>query len=614
MRSVYTVAAVAAALCTLSSPARAIDGEGAAGAVTSVSVVPSTGRAEVVVGVTGPVTFQDFALRSPNRVVVDVSGARLGAAPREYDRVARGGITNVRVSQFRENVVRVVIDLDAPRGYDVTRDNDGVHVAIEGRVATFDSWHSMSAARQVAREAAPAEASDAEPLPRPTVKPAAAPQPRITVTYQDADIRDVLAAFAAFSGRTIVAGKGVEGKVTAEVRDQPWDVAMQAILQAQGLAAAEDGNGIITVDSYSSIIAKQAIEPLETQIVRLSYARASSLVLVIDKQLSKDCPVTEKGTVSAGAACQARGSVVADTSTNALIITDAPSRMRTILSYVKDLDSRTPLVAIKSKIIFINRSRMTDIGLTYDLGSPRQYFNRIIQRADPVDPTKLQPITVTQVDIGGNQLAALANASQRVTNPALQLLFSTALGKFNLSTFLDALQEVNLADVQAEPSIVTLDNKRAEILVGEETPVRVVDYGTTGVTAAPPRATVSFKETGIVLSVTPHVTNNGQIKMTLHSERSNLEAASSDLGYTFRKQRADNELLVNDGETAVIGGLTVTEVTVSKAGIPLLVDLPLVGRLFGETKTVETRRDLLILVTPHVIDGGDRVGGQAPTR
>jgi type II secretory pathway component GspD/PulD (secretin) len=96
--------------------------------------------------------------------------------------------------------------------------------------------------------------------------------------------------------------------------------------------------------------------------------------------------------------------------------------------------------------------------------------------------------------------------------------------------------------------------------------------------------------------------------MTLHSERSNLQAAASDLGYTFQKQRADNQLLVGDGETAVIGGLTVTEVTTSKAGIPILVDLPLIGRLFGQTRRQEDKRDLLILVTPHIVDDGEQVG------
>jgi type IV pilus assembly protein PilQ len=121
-----------------------------------------------------------------------------------------------------------------------------------------------------------------------------------------------------------------------------------------------------------------------------------------------------------------------------------------------------------------------------------------------------------------------------------------------------------------------------------------------------PRATVQLKEVGIILSVTPHITNNRQVLLNLHAENSDAQLASSDVGFIFGKQRADNQLLVADGETAVIGGLTVTQVTSSKSGIPLLVDLPLIGRLFGTTRTSEQKRDLLILVTPHIIDEGER--------
>jgi len=117
-----------------------------------------------------------------------------------------------------------------------------------------------------------------------------------------------------------------------------------------------------------------------------------------------------------------------------------------------------------------------------------------------------------------------------------------------------------------------------------------------------PRATVSFQQTGINLRVTPHVTANRQVLMEVHAERSSVKPASVDIGFTFQTQQADNQILVNDGETAVIGGLTVTEVTVTKSGIPFLVDLPILGKLFGFTSQTEERRDLLILVTPHIID------------
>ena len=116
---------------------------------------------------------------------------------------------------------------------------------------------------------------------------------------------------------------------------------------------------------------------------------------------------------------------------------------------------------------------------------------------------------------------------------------------------------------------------------------------------------MQFKETGIRLTVTPHVTNNRQVLMQLHTERSAVQPlAAADLGFVFSKQKADNQLLVNDGETAVIGGLTVTQVTKSRSGIPLLGSLPIVGKLFTIDSDTENRRDLIILVTPRITDDG----------
>jgi len=456
-------------------------------------------------------------------------------------------------------------------------------------------------------------------------------QPLINVTFQDTDIRDVIASFAAFSGRTIVVGKDVAGTVTAEIRNQPWDVALRAILQGQGLAASEDAiSGIITVDSYANILNRQASEPLQTQLISINYARASGLVPTIQQLLQKDCPqIPSSGNVAsnARASCVARGLVAADSTTNTLIITETASRLADVLQYVRNLDVRTPQVGIKAKIIFVNRTNIEDIGLSYDLGTGSdQFFSQLVKRTDPstlkpIDtngdgvPDALgggTPLNGDRILLGGNALSAIANANARVVNPALQVVFSTALGKFQLTSFLDALQEVRLADLQAEPSIVTLDNRQASIQVGQEIPIRVLDAGTAtgGATGAQaPRATVQMKQVGIILTVTPHITNNRQILLLLHAENSDAQLASSDVGFIFGKQSGDTQLLVGDGETAVIGGLTVTQTTQSKSGIPLLVDLPIIGRLFGETRTDDEKRDLLILVTPHIIDDGAPIPG-----
>jgi type IV pilus assembly protein PilQ len=297
--------------------------------------------------------------------------------------------------------------------------------------------------------------------------------------------------------------------------------------------------------------------------------------------------------------------------------------------FVRGLDIRTPQVSIQAKIIFVDRTDVEELGVKYDLGGTQQFFNRLIQRPDPrtaqpVDtdldgvpdalvPTENFPSNENIVALGGNALSALGNASQEVVNPALELIFSTAIGNFDLTAFVQALQRVELADIQAEPTITTLDNREAQILVGDKVPIRIIDVSAVGAATtgpAVPRATVRFEQTGINLKVTPHVTNNRQILMEVHAERSNVRPASVDIGFTFQTQQADNQILVNDGETAVIGGLTVTEVTVTKSGIPFLVDLPILGKLFGFTSQNENRRDLLILITPHIIDDLAAPSGQ----
>jgi type IV pilus assembly protein PilQ len=288
------------------------------------------------------------------------------------------------------------------------------------------------------------------------------------------------------------------------------------------------------------------------------------------------------------------------------------------VEFVKGLDLRTPQVSIQAKIIFVDRQDVEELGVKYDLGAQNQFFNKLIQRPDP---STAQPVDTdldgipdalvpkenfspdeTIVALGGNSLSALGNAGQEVVNPALQLIFSTAIGNFDLTSFLQALQTVSLADIQAEPTITTVDNHQAEILVGDRIPIRIIDVSSQTAGGAAPRATVRFEQTGINLKVTPHVTANRQILMEVHAERSSVRPASVDIGFTLQTQQADNQILVSDGETAVIGGLTVTEVTVSKSGIPFLVDLPILGKLFGFTSQTENRRDLLILITPHIID------------
>ena len=638
-------AALVAMVLIAAPPPRALAGfrGGPDGEVRAVSVVPASGKVAVVIAFQGALDVQDFTLSNPARLVLDLKGARLNGRTAAYDGQNRGGVRNLRYGQYRPDVVRVVIDLDVVKDYQVKRTPGEVRVEIGTDRTAFGPWSSRSAGAVPTPVAAattvvaPAAAADEMPagpelarLSMPEATPTSGYQtasvrigepatidrylaahasesaqsqaPRITVRWDGADIEDVVAGFAAFSGRTIIIAREVKGKVTAEIKNQPWDLAFAAVLESQDLTYTVLEGGIINVLNKADFARADSTVPVETRLVRINYAKATAMLPAVRSIVSKN-----------------RGQVVADTTSNSLVITDVRNRIGEIEQFVRGLDIRTPQVSIQAKIIFVDRTDIESFGIKYDLGSQTQFFNRLVQRPIPSSaqpggfnpngvptgtvPTQFFSPDQTVIDLGGNSLAALGNAGQAVVNPALDLIFSTAIGNFNLTAFLQALESLQLDDIEAEPTITTLDNRPAQILVGDRVPIRVIDVSSgTTVGGQAPRATVDFEQTGINLKVTPHVTANRQILMEVHAERSNVVPASVDIGFTFQTQQADNQILVADGETAVIGGLTVTEVTVSKTGIPLLVDLPFVGKLFGFTTEQESRRDLLILITPHIID------------
>jgi len=535
----------------------------------------------MVVSIRGAIEVRDFVLNQPARLVLDIIGARLAPGARSlYDGINRGGVVNVRTSQYDQQTVRIVLELDELREYRLERTGDAIHLSF-GSDREFLAW--SSAAPATLEPPAPASR---RPEVSPATAPAQDPQVRhITVTWYEASIGEVVAGFAAFSGRSIILGKGIQGTVTAEIKDQPWDEAFNVILATQGLSAQEMPGGIIRVDSPAALAAQDSLEPLETNIVKINYARPVELANSI------------KGILTQG-----RGSVVADTGSNSLIVTDTRSRIQYVTDFINSLDVRTPQVAIQSKIIFVDRSDLQNLGLRYDIGDDKVFFNQVRQR---IDPATGEPFDRNTVVLNGESVAAIGNASNFINGSALDLVWTTAIGGFQLTSFLTALEQIEVADVQAQPIITTLDNRQADILVGEETPVRIIDAGSTGSGSDLPRATVQFKQTGIRLTVTPTVTNNRQVIMRIRAERSAVqELAAADLGFNFPTQYAESQMLVSDGETAVIGGLTITEVNKTRSGIPLLSGLPLVGSLFAFSSEKERRRDLIILVTPRIIDQG----------
>ncbi len=374
MTRVYRLMVATAAIFGVTSAARA-DGP-ASGEVTGVSVQPSPGRADVIVNVRGAVEVRDFMLESPNRLVLDVVGAKLkGNSAGIYDGVKRGGVLNLRYSQFAPDVVRIVMDLDRTMDYHVERLADAIRVSF-GTDESFLAWSSNDPQQRKAVTAKTTTRLQPEvqlPASR-LVRTTAVEEPRITVVWDRASIADVVAGFAAFSGRTIILGKDIKGEVSAEIRNQPWPQAFQAVLAAQGLSAQEMAGGIIRVDNPSALASLDSLEPLETSVVRINYAKAKDLTKSIEGSLTKG-----------------RGKVIADDNSNSLILTDTRSRIGQLTEFVRGLDVRTPQVSIKAKLVFVDRTDIEELGIKYDLGNQNQFFNKVVQRCcDPTTGETLQ--------------------------------------------------------------------------------------------------------------------------------------------------------------------------------------------------------------------------------
>jgi len=517
------------------------------------------------------------------------------------------------VAQFDNATVRVVIDLDGPVSYRVSHAPGQVRVSFPHEGASFEPWTTGEVEGLLAatvRDSEAAEARAAQPdaaldeergqgANAPTTVPLTAPlllqdpqepqELRIEIEFVQRSVADIANVLMDIVDRTIVVASDVRDNViTAQIRgDLPWRQAFESILRANGMALLEDRNNILQIVSAASAAQlAQVAENLETRTFELKYQGVDSLAPQIQNMVSDT------------------GSVAVVAASNAIVVTDFPSRLARIANVIESLDVPAIQVGIKASITFVDRTALENLGVIYDLkDSQGNQLNELVGGfRDANNNGVLEPDEATDesvVLLGGNSIAALGNAAARAAGNPLEVVTSLVLGRHTLITFLQALQDLSLSDIQAVPMVTVMNHRLANIQVGERTPVRVPDYGSAaGGDAA--RATVEFQETGVILNVTPHVTGDN-VRMVIHAERSNIALAPGDLGITFARQLADTEVTVKDGETVVIAGLTIEEESRIRQGIPILMDLPVIGALFRNTTERVNKRDLIITVTPYII-------------
>ena len=421
-----------------------------------------------------------------------------------------------------------------------------------------------------------------------------APAGLVSLDFQDADIRNVLKVLAFKSGVNIVAAPDVTGVVNIELKDVPWQKALNVILSTYGYGYDRKDN-IITVMTVENLkkyredtMSLESQEPLVSKTYALNFAKAEDVMKVIDKLVSK------------------RGFINFDERTNSLIVRDLESNLELISGVIKSIDTVTPQVMIETKIV------ETDLTNTENLGVDWVLQGSI---SGAIKPT-IFPFTESGPGgLFGNGGSTSFNppSTSFASAPVPGLQSSTTSGfsygtinASQLSATLEILSQRTTTKILSNPRIVTLDNQKAKINIGLEYPEATYSFNAstgqqqvTGFTQLP---------IGVNFEVTPHVNNAGTITLDLHPQISALKGTNTvdnnQLPETTN-QEAETNVMVEDGKTLVIGGLITDQTNVTKTKIPILGDIPWLGDLlFKNTNTVKTRSEVLIFLTPHIITVG----------
>jgi type IV pilus assembly protein PilQ len=404
-----------------------------------------------------------------------------------------------------------------------------------------------------------------------------------TIDVEGADIRTVLRAIAEFSGRNIVPGANVRGPVKVSLRNVTWQDALRTILRSNGLDYADEG-GIMRVDDAAKLHA-EAIDresarakqlelvPLETAIIKLNYANATELNTSLQSAVSR------------------RGQIQVDKRTNSLIVTDLPGNIETVTKMANALDSTTPQVEITAKLVDVDSEALRGFGIEWNVApTPPEFWEGV---DDPITGAKVLPGggPIHNDDYSVN---AAGEHNTGISNPATRLTFGIFKDFASIEAQLQVLEQSRKANIISNPRVTTVDNREAKILVGQKIPLIVQDVAGNPVS--------QLQTIGIQLKVTPHLTSDRKIVMDLHPEVSDLSTQSTvQGGVIINTSEADTRVMVDDGQTAVIGGLIRTNDSHVRTGIPLLKDIPLLGVLFRSDNKVKQSRELLIFVTPRLL-------------
>lgn len=398
---------------------------------------------------------------------------------------------------------------------------------------------------------------------------------KINLNFDDANIRSIMQLIAEVSKLNIIVGDDVQGTVTLRLVDVPWDQAFDLVLETRGLGQIREGNVVrvmpkekirqLQQEQFAAARALEKLEDLTTQVVTVNYSDVNSVAENAKKLLTE------------------RGKIVADARDKKLIVTDIPSVVAEIRTLASLLDTPERQVLIEARIVEASATFTRDLGVNWGLT-----YNNTAGDASG-----------NKASIGGGgTLVGIPISPGQVTSGLVSGLTFGRVGvdKAVLDLRLAALETSGHGRIVSTPRITTLNGMEAEIAQGTEIPyLTTSDQGTK----------TEFKKAELSLKVTPEINPDGSILLDIEAKNDSRGAnVSTGLGQApaIDTKQATSKVLIRDGETTVIGGIFIQDRQESNAGVPFLKNVPVLGHLFKSTSVSEERRELLVFITPRILD------------
>ena len=420
---------------------------------------------------------------------------------------------------------------------------------------------------------------------------------KLSLNFQDIEVRSVLQLLADFTDKNIVVSDSVKGNITLRMKDVPWDQALDIVLESKGLAMRRNGNVIWVApatelaakeqNELQSLKRKEALEPLVTDYIVVNFAKAEDMKDLIQESKGK-------GKDSGGSLLSKRGSVSVDARTNTLLVQDMASRVNEIRQLVRTLDVSVRQVSIEARIVYATDEFSKELGARF--GATKFGGRGALSGGIGATNSMVNDLVGGSGGVGIPSVNDRLNVNMPVIGAAGKLALSLLSKDYLLDLELSALQAENKGEVISSPRVVTADKKKAVIEKGVEVP-----YETESASGG---TIISFKKAVLGLEVTPQITPNEHVIMDLvvrQDEINKYYQGSRGEIPIIDTRNVTTQVLVDNGQTVVLGGVheEINSDDVNK--VPMLGDLPVIGNLFKKTGKKSKKRELLIFVTPKIM-------------